>query len=134
MTGFAERPMCRLNEIDLGKSSLIDLEISYRDNKAEGISHRERLSEKTSLRMRKSGLCSDAERMGRRAYSARKSHKSNRPNEQVTLQNQDPVNNFKAGLKPSLIDLEAYGISYGDKGQGLEITDYLLKDVNASAN
>lgn len=40
-------------------------------------------------------------------------------NEQVTLQNQDPVKN-KAGLKPSLIDLEAYGESYGDKGQGRE--------------
>jgi hypothetical protein len=40
-------------------------------------------------------------------------------NEQVTLQNQDPVKRFKAGLKPSLIDLEAYGESYGDKGQDL---------------
>lgn len=38
-------------------------------------------------------------------------------NEQVTLQNQDPVK-FNAGLKPSLIDLEAYGVSYGDKGEG----------------
>ena len=38
-------------------------------------------------------------------------------NEQVTLQNQDPVK-AKAGLKPSLIDLEAYGKSYGDKGEG----------------
>lgn len=28
-------------------------------------------------------------------------------NEQVTLQNQDPVNMFKAGLKPWVIDLEA---------------------------
>ena len=37
-------------------------------------------------------------------------------NEQVTLQNQDPVK-IKAGLKPILIDLEAYGESYGDKGQ-----------------
>ena len=27
-------------------------------------------------------------------------------NEQVTLQNQDPVNEFKAGLKPWVIDLE----------------------------
>lgn len=39
-------------------------------------------------------------------------------NEQVTLQNQDPVNKFNAGLKPSLIDLEAYDESYGDKGEG----------------
>lgn len=39
-------------------------------------------------------------------------------NEQVTLQNQDPVKILRAGLKPSLIDLEAYGISYGDKGEG----------------
>jgi hypothetical protein len=38
-------------------------------------------------------------------------------NEQVTLQNQDPVK-IKAGLKPTLIDLEAYGMCYGDKGQG----------------
>ena len=28
-------------------------------------------------------------------------------NEQVTLQNQDPVKAFNAGLKPSVIDLEA---------------------------
>jgi N4-gp56 family major capsid protein len=36
-------------------------------------------------------------------------------NEQVTLQNQDPK---KYGVyKLSLIDLEAYGISYGDKAQ-----------------
>lgn len=41
-------------------------------------------------------------------------------NEQVTLQNQDPVK-VKAGLKPSLIDLEAYGKSYGDKGQGRDL-------------
>ena len=41
-------------------------------------------------------------------------------NEQVTLQNQDPVK-IKAGLKPSLIDLEAYGESYGDKGQGRDL-------------
>lgn len=41
-------------------------------------------------------------------------------NEQVTLQNQDPVK-IKAGLKPSLIDLEAYGSSYGDKGQGRDL-------------
>ena len=39
-------------------------------------------------------------------------------NEQVTLQSQDPVK-YNAGLKPSLIDLEAYGESYGDRGQGL---------------
>lgn len=41
-------------------------------------------------------------------------------NEQVSLQNQDPVKIFKAGLKLSLIDLEAYRVSYGDKGQGLD--------------
>jgi hypothetical protein len=40
-------------------------------------------------------------------------------NEQVTLQNQDPVNSFNAGLKPILIDLEAYGPCYGDKAEGL---------------
>ena len=39
-------------------------------------------------------------------------------NEQVTLQNQDPVKRFIAGLKPSLIDLEAYGKSYGNKAEG----------------
>jgi hypothetical protein len=38
-------------------------------------------------------------------------------NEQVTLQSQDPVK-YNAGLKPSLIDLEAYGESYGNKGEG----------------
>ena len=38
-------------------------------------------------------------------------------NEQVTLQNQDPVK-FTAGLKPSLIVLETYGENYGDKGEG----------------
>lgn len=42
-------------------------------------------------------------------------------NEQVTLQNQDPVKRFKAGLKPSLIDLEAYSESHGNKGQGPRI-------------
>lgn len=41
-------------------------------------------------------------------------------NEQVTLQNQDPVK-VKAGLKPSLIDLEAYSLSHGDKGQGRDL-------------
>jgi hypothetical protein len=41
-------------------------------------------------------------------------------NEQVTLQNQDPVS-VLAGLKPSLIDLEAYGESYGNKGQGRDL-------------
>ena len=48
-------------------------------------------------------------------------------NEQVTLQNQDPVK-FNAGLKPSLIDLEAYGESYGNKGEGF------LKDDHGNAN
>lgn len=37
-------------------------------------------------------------------------------NEQVTLQNQDPVKR-KAGLKPTLIDLEAYSESQGNKGE-----------------
>jgi hypothetical protein len=41
-------------------------------------------------------------------------------NEQVTLQNQDPVK-IKAGLKPSLIDLEACSESHGDKGQGRDV-------------
>lgn len=39
-------------------------------------------------------------------------------NEQVTLQNQDPVD-FKAGLKPSLIDLEPYSESHGNKAEGI---------------
>lgn len=46
-------------------------------------------------------------------------------NEQVTLQNQDPVKKFNAGLKPSLIDLEAYGVCYGDKGEGFLIKSTL---------
>ncbi len=41
-------------------------------------------------------------------------------NEQVTLQNQDPVKR-NAGLKPSLIDLEAYSESHGNKGQGRDL-------------
>lgn len=48
-------------------------------------------------------------------------------NEQVTLQNQDPVKE-KAGLKPSLIDLEAYGKCYGDKGQGRELS-MIIRDA-----
>lgn len=37
-------------------------------------------------------------------------------NEQVTLQNQDPKGN--GVYKFSLIDLEAYGESYGDRAEG----------------
>ncbi len=37
-------------------------------------------------------------------------------NEQVTLQNQDPK--MYGVSKFSLIDLEAYGVSYGDKAEG----------------
>jgi hypothetical protein len=37
-------------------------------------------------------------------------------NEQVTLQNQDPKMNGVSKL--SLIDLETYSNSYGDKGEG----------------
>lgn len=42
-----------------------------------------------------------------------------RINEQVTLQNQDPIcNKIQHGVyKSFLIDLEAYGDSYGDRAQ-----------------
>lgn len=55
-------------------------------------------------------------------------------NEQVTLQNQDPVKAFTAGLKPSVIDLEALtNLDERDKGQG-QIRIIVLKDKDASAN
>lgn len=61
-------------------------------------------------------------------------------NEQVTLQNQDPVKQLNAGLKPTLIDLEAYSICHGDKAEGnnhrerLNERDSLLLGICESLN
>jgi hypothetical protein len=54
-------------------------------------------------------------------------------NEQVTLQNQDPVSSL-AGLKPSLIDLEAYSYIAMVTRANDEIKDYVLRDEDASEN
>ena len=54
-------------------------------------------------------------------------------NEQVTLQNQDPVK-FKAGLKPSVIDLEALTLKSSVTRAKDESRNCLLKDEDASAN
>jgi hypothetical protein len=55
-------------------------------------------------------------------------------NEQVTLQNQDPVKRFKAGLKPSVIDLEALTLKSSVTRAKDEFRNCLLRDADANEN
>lgn len=132
-----------LDILGVGKSSLILL--GHRSlragNKAEGKSHRERLSEKTSKEDTK--VCTQPIRLRERIEEfaspdmlkiAIRSTKVTESNEQVTLQNQDPVKRFKAGLKPSVIDLEALTLKPSVTRAKDKFRNYPLEDEDANAN